>query len=209
MAACGYTSPIYNNSEKLGKAVVEKYGKESEDGLYYPIHRNRMPKELYKTGFDDDSVEYRAISAYSTFSNMVHSVTSTYWLTVAAIAKQRSKDPHFKDDATNKRLAQAWDDLEGEWTQFLKDNTHPAVDLSANESVKTYKEAYYDGDILLSRPKVTPYNRAIGRLTSLAEADTDFRDKVRNLMIEHRGVIKMIIDESMKTKKVQPHTQPS
>lgn len=197
IAACGYMARLFKEGVPLGSPVGERFIKRSEDFNYYPLHRSRRPGAKYKKGYDDSSVEYRGIGPYTDFSNMVKAVESTYWLSVAAIAKQRSEDSAYQDDPVNKKLSQVWDSFEQEWVDFLKNSLKPGVELLAGESIEQ----------LTSAPPIekwfraTPYNKAFGVIVSLAETNPIFRDYSRNLVIKYRGRIKAIIDES-ESKKV-------
>lgn len=212
IAACGYMSKFYKQGVPLYAPFKEHYAKKSYDrhgegGNCYPMHKGRPPKVGdFKPEFGDVSVEYRAIGVYNNYANMVKGVESTYWLSVAAIAKQRAEDPKYRDDLTNQKLADEWDSFEQEWTGFLRTSVKPAIELAIPESVRQLTEdtqrryPHYFQDVIID-PVTTPYNRAFGLIVSLAETNEVFRNYSRNLMIRHRAKIKQIIDESKETPR--------
>lgn len=133
---------------------------------------------------------------------MVRVVESTYWLSVAAIAKQDlDEKPEKKNDPTTLALAEVWDKLQSDWEDLLNQKR---IDMQIERSIiqGTNINQKNRRDYLSKQQTIfTPYNQALGQILHLSEDDPKFQTQTRLLVIRARAQIKALVKAEAATIK--------
>lgn len=211
MAASGFN---FFPNINIGTSMGETYKKRAFDKKHYTLHRTKVLQSIYnyKQYLESNLVEFRGNCPFNNFNGLVRSVESSYWLCTAAMAKQRTKDSSENQDATSEKLAEIWDTTQRQWELLLEEND---IDLRIAESIESgtrqfnesgsrFGMTYLEAECVINGTESdidTPYNQALGKIVYLSQNDRDFRQSVRNMIIETRRKVKEALAEGYKEAK--------